>query len=110
MLKAGEADIALTVEVPDVDDPEITASTHLPARRPDVPGAAAGHPLANRRRVRLEDLAGEPWILGSRRRPARTRAIVLRACTLAGFEPDIAFNTTTTTRSRASSPPASASR
>ena len=93
MVKAGEADIALTVEVPDVAtrrSPGSTArscSTTRCTRR-----CPAGHRLANRRRIRLEDLAGEPWILGSTTTTCPDARIALRACTLAGFEPDIVFN------------------
>src|SRR5262249_1741329 len=49
----------------------------------------AGHPLARRGRVRLADLAGDPWI----NTPGwcHCSVIVLRACAAAGFEPHVAF-------------------
>jgi DNA-binding transcriptional LysR family regulator len=48
----------------------------------------AGHPLARRRALRLADLAAEPWVLGGG--PACSdRAIILRACHAAGFEPRV---------------------
>jgi DNA-binding transcriptional LysR family regulator len=47
--------------------------------------------LAGRRRVRLEDLAGERRIQGVRH--GATVDVLPRACRLAGFEPIIAFRT-----------------
>jgi DNA-binding transcriptional LysR family regulator len=54
-------------------------------------GLPADHRLARRRRVRLEDLAGERWIQGVRR--GATAEVLPRACRLAGFEPAVAFRT-----------------
>ncbi len=45
------------------------------------------HRLARRRRIALEELAGEPWTAPSREH------LVARACRGAGFEPDIAYVT-----------------
>lgn len=54
-----------------------------------TPVIAQDHPLARRRRIRLEDLAGELWIAGS---PAcGCREITDRACRDAGFELSVAF-------------------
>jgi DNA-binding transcriptional LysR family regulator len=44
-----------------------------------------GHRLAQRRTVRLRDLAEDPWVAPS------AEGIVRNACVAAGFEPDIAF-------------------
>ncbi len=90
-LKAGECDIALTIDAPAcrldytgidrvhlLDDPMYVL----------LPG---DHPLADRPRVRLEDLAEESWISGSERTCPDT-TIMLRACQAAGFEPRIAFH------------------
>ena len=49
----------------------------------------AGHRLAGRRRVRLEDLADDPWIIGSSSGTCPDARIVLQACGGAGFEPQI---------------------
>jgi DNA-binding transcriptional LysR family regulator len=49
------------------------------------------HPLANRRRLRLEDLAGEPWIGGEP--DCECNRLIFRACAIAGYEPRIAFET-----------------
>jgi DNA-binding transcriptional LysR family regulator len=93
MIKAGEADIALTVEVPDVSDPEISGldRTFL-LDDPMYAALPADHPLSHRRKVRLADLAGESWILGSTTTTCPDARIAMRACTLAGFDPDIVFN------------------
>ncbi|MGA4838924.1 LysR family transcriptional regulator [Streptomyces sp. G45] len=47
-----------------------------------------GHPLAQRSAVTLQDLAHEPWIVGTPGSSARH--VVLAACNSAGFTPDIA--------------------
>jgi DNA-binding transcriptional LysR family regulator len=49
----------------------------------------AGHRLARRRAVRLADLAAEPWVLGGGP-GCSDRAIIVRACHAAGFEPRVA--------------------
>ena len=51
----------------------------------------AGHALARRRTLRLEELAGEDWMLGSQGTCPDT-SIFLRSCQRAGFEPRIAFH------------------
>ncbi len=90
-LKAGECDIALTIDaqacrldyagidrVHLLDDPMYVL---LPA----------DHPMARRPMIELADLAGESWISGSARTCPDT-TIMLRACQAAGFEPRIAFH------------------
>src|SRR3954469_6401233 len=85
-LKAGETDIALLIEsgfetwhdeaierLPILEDPMYVL---LPA----------GHPLAARRRMRLEDLRDDPWIVGSATSTCPDAMILLRACQSAGFE------------------------
>lgn len=54
-------------------------------------GLPPGHPLAERERVRLQDLAQERWIQGVRH--GSTVDVLPRACRIAGFEPRIAFQT-----------------
>ena len=51
----------------------------------------AGHRLAHRRRIKMAELSGEPWIQGVRR--GSTLATLPAACREAGFEPHIAFQT-----------------
>jgi DNA-binding transcriptional LysR family regulator len=57
------------------------------AEEPFVAVLPADHRLAKRKRVTLEDLAGEAWLAPSR------SGIIVRACQAAGFEPDIAIVT-----------------
>lgn len=52
----------------------------------------AGHPAAQTPKLRLADLADEPWILGSTGTCPDT-SIFLRECAKAGFEPRMAFHT-----------------
>lgn len=92
MLRAGEADVALSIETPGACSAppegivlEPLLDDHMYAVLP------IGHRLAARRRIRLEDLAGESWILGSSSGTCPDARIVLQACAAAGFEPDIAF-------------------
>jgi DNA-binding transcriptional LysR family regulator len=47
------------------------------------------HPLADRRRLRLEDLRGEAWIQTSEDSPCARH--VVRCCHAAGFEPHVSF-------------------
>ena len=50
-----------------------------------------GHPLAERERLSMRDLADEPWIQGVRH--GSTVQVLHRAARLAGFEPNVAFQT-----------------
>jgi len=90
-LRAGEADVALLIEttfdrvggdgldrVTLLDDP---MSVCLPK----------DHPLACRAKVKLADLASEPWLLGNHGTCPDT-SVFLRACSMAGFEPRVAFD------------------
>jgi DNA-binding transcriptional LysR family regulator len=91
LLRTGECDVALSIEttfarrhdddleaVPLVDDPMYIM---LPQ----------GHPMTSRSRIRLSDLADEPWMIGTTS-TCPDSSIFLRACAAAGFEPNIAFN------------------
>lgn len=98
-LEAGDCDLALLVEDPaegeegswaglaPEEDPFVR--THLLDDRMYVM-LPAGHALAERRRIRLEELRDESWILG-RRDYVPDEAIFERACRRAGFEPQMAF-------------------
>jgi DNA-binding transcriptional LysR family regulator len=89
-LKAGECDIALSVEAAfaPVCDPAIDTLRLLDD--PMYLCLPAGHPLAGKRRLRLEALADDAWILGTTG-ACPDAAILLRACQTAGYEPRIAF-------------------
>jgi DNA-binding transcriptional LysR family regulator len=91
VLKAGDADVALTVEAPfDPVPTEGLVTRHVLDDRMFV-ALPAGHPLAGRARVRLEELAGEAWIQGTAQATCPDTRILLRACAAAGFEPRVAF-------------------
>jgi DNA-binding transcriptional LysR family regulator len=90
-LRAGECDIALTIDAPfcAVDD-EGVQTTHL-LDDPMYVVLPSGHPLAAKPRIKLAELGSEPWIGGSSGGCPDT-LILLRACNAAGFEPRIAFH------------------
>jgi DNA-binding transcriptional LysR family regulator len=48
-----------------------------------------GHPLADKRALRLEELRGEAWVQTSQSSPCARH--VVRCCHAAGFEPNVAF-------------------
>jgi DNA-binding transcriptional LysR family regulator len=60
---------------------------------------APGHPLADRKRVRLAELAGEPFVMF--REGAGLRHIIVAAARAEGFEPRVAFETNEIERARA---------
>src|SRR5215218_2187106 len=64
-LKAGETDIALLIEsgFETCYDPAIERTPVM--QDPMYVLLPAGHPLAERRRMRLDELRDEPWIVGS---------------------------------------------
>ncbi|WP_210493927.1 LysR family transcriptional regulator [Patulibacter sp. SYSU D01012] len=98
-LEAGDCDLALLVEDPEegaeggwaglAPDEDPFVRRHLLDDRMYVM-LPAGHELAERRRIRLEELRDEAWILG-RRDYVPDEAIFERACRKAGFEPQMAF-------------------
>ena len=90
-LKAGEADIALTIdaELCGVADDGVEL-LHL-LDDPMYVVLPRDHPLAAKPRIRLEELRDDAWLAGSSRGCADTM-IFLRACNAAGFEPRIAFH------------------
>jgi DNA-binding transcriptional LysR family regulator len=89
-MKGGEIDLALVYDIaaiPGMLEPEFEL-THLL----DDPYDAilpAGHAFAERHRLRLVDLSGEPWIASTD--AAGCRRITERACEDAGFSPRVAF-------------------
>jgi len=89
-LRAGEVEIALLIDVPwgDREDDGIER-VHL-LDDPMYVCLPAGHPLAAKARVRLEDLREESWMLGTTG-SCPDASIFLRAAETAGFEPRIAF-------------------
>ena len=90
-VKSGECDVVVTVEASfsPMEDEAITKTALLDD--PMFVVLPKGHELARKRDLRLEDLSGEAWILGSTNKCPDT-SILLRAASAAGFEPRIAFH------------------
>jgi DNA-binding transcriptional LysR family regulator len=89
-VKTRECDIALTVEAgfePIVDK---AIERHHLLDDPMYVLLPAGHRVAHKARIRLADLAEEPWIMGATGR-CPDGMILQRACQAAGFEPRVAF-------------------
>jgi DNA-binding transcriptional LysR family regulator len=88
-LRAGELDLALCNDPAHGDFGDID-SLHL-FDEPMLIALPPGHPLGLRDALRLRELAGERWMLGTTTAcPDAGRFI--RACHTAGFEPEIAFH------------------
>jgi len=89
-LRARELDLALVYEFPVVEDLPLDGLeyVHLLDDRLYV-ALPEGHRLARRRRLKLSELADEPWIQGVYR--GSTVAVLPSACRAAGFEPKIVF-------------------
>jgi DNA-binding transcriptional LysR family regulator len=90
-LRAGEADVVLDITAgfrPPRED--AIERSHL-LDDPMYVALPAGHPLARKRNLKLEELADESWILGTTG-SCPDASIFLRSCQLAGFEPNVTFN------------------
>lgn len=89
-LKSGELEIALTFDPDDVASPggESIEHVHL-LDDPLYLALAPDHPFANKRNLRLADLAGDAWIEGTAN--CACAEMTRRACERAGFVPRIAF-------------------
>jgi len=87
-VRDGRAHLGLCFQ--DASDPR---REHAGAKRLDLfeePMLAAlgpGHRLAHRKRIRLAELAGDPWLA------AVPDGLIVRACRAAGFEPRLAYMT-----------------
>jgi DNA-binding transcriptional LysR family regulator len=90
LLRSGELDLGIVFEsaVKHADDG--IHRVHL-LEDPMYLVMPRDHPLANRRRVRIADLAGEAWIGGQP--DCECNRLISRACAAAGYEPRIAFET-----------------
>ena len=99
-LRSGEIDLALIYDYAPLRESLMDSleTFHLIDDTYDLV-LPAGHPLAERRRVRLADVADEPWISSGRRNGCR--AIVERACADAGFDLKVAFEADETMASQA---------
>jgi DNA-binding transcriptional LysR family regulator len=95
MLRAAELEVAIVFEYRELSQPEFERLYEGIELRPlvDDPmylALPAGHPVARKSRVRLEDVADETWIQEADARSPCGR-LHLAACAAAGFEPKIGF-------------------
>jgi DNA-binding transcriptional LysR family regulator len=89
-LRSGDIDMAITFESGPGDSEDGIDREHL-IEDPMYLALPLEHPLASRRRVRLADLAGEPWVAGTA--DCECNKLISRACAMAGYQPRIAFET-----------------
>jgi DNA-binding transcriptional LysR family regulator len=92
-LRGGDADLAMVHHMPGVAVPETAGleRRHLLVDHLYVL-VPAGHPLARREAVSVNDLEAEPLILPRRDTPAgRFRSVVEQLCAQAGFAPRVAY-------------------
>jgi molybdate transport repressor ModE-like protein len=85
--RTGRADLVLVAR-PAGEPPTDQVEAHRLLEDPMLAVLPGGHRLARRRTLRLDDLAGEPWVLGGGP-GCSDRATILRACHAAGFEPRV---------------------
>jgi DNA-binding transcriptional LysR family regulator len=90
MLRTGGLDLALVFDSGTRPGDDGIHRVHL-VEDPMYLVLPKDHPLANRRRLRLADLAGEAWIGGQP--DCECNRLIERACALAGYEPRFAFET-----------------
>ncbi|MDX6723131.1 MAG: hypothetical protein QOD73_1535 [Solirubrobacteraceae bacterium] len=90
-LRSGEADLVLDI-TPGFRPPRDDGIERLHLiDDPMYVALPKGHALANKRNLKLEELADEAWILGTTG-SCPDVSIFLRSCQLAGFEPRVTFN------------------
>lgn len=86
----GESDITLAFTYPGLREQVPEELVEIPLLEDQLTVLLpTGHPMARRRAVKLDELAGERWIAGC----LRCRANFLHECAELGFAPDIAFTT-----------------
>jgi len=66
-------------------------ATRTILREPLCVALSRGHPRARARRLRIAQLAGEPFVLASEEVAPTLRATILEHCRSGGFDPDIRF-------------------
>jgi DNA-binding transcriptional LysR family regulator len=88
-LRSGEVDLALCNDESVLEQPDVDGV--LLFEEPMLVALPSHHRLANRRRLRLGELADERWMLGTDHAcPDADRFV--RACHAEGFDPKIAFH------------------
>jgi DNA-binding transcriptional LysR family regulator len=89
-LRSGELDLAIVFESAVTNASDGIDRMHL-IEDPMYLVLPQEHPLAGRRRLRLADLASEPWVAGEP--DCECNRLIARACALAGYQPRIVFET-----------------
>lgn len=84
---AGQIDAAIMF--PNVLDKGLATRTIL--SEPLCVALSRGHPRARARRLKIAQLAGEPFVLASEEVAPSLRSTILEHCRSGGFEPDIRF-------------------
>ncbi|MFJ5881156.1 LysR family transcriptional regulator [Kitasatospora cineracea] len=87
LLADGSIDLAVVTAYPEHRYDTERFALHRLADDPVLVALPRTHRLARRRRLRLAELADEPWIAASR----RPEATLLAACVRSGFQPRIAY-------------------
>ena len=90
LLRSGDIDLAIVFESAVMEAEDGIERVHL-LEDPMYLALPPGHPLAHKRRIRLADLAGEPWIAGAA--DCECNRLISHACAIAGYQPRIAFET-----------------
>jgi DNA-binding transcriptional LysR family regulator len=90
LLRSGELDLALVFDAGALPEENGIDRVHL-LEDPMYLALPSDHPLAHRRRVRLEDVAAEAWVAGAA--DCECNRLISQACAAAGFQPRIAFET-----------------
>jgi DNA-binding transcriptional LysR family regulator len=90
LLRSGELDLALVFDSGAAPDEDGIDRAHL-LEDPMYLALPLDHPLAHRRRLKLEDLAGEAWVAGAA--DCECNRLISHACAAAGYQPRIAFET-----------------
>ncbi|MCE3551472.1 LysR family transcriptional regulator [Pseudonocardia sp. RS11V-5] len=91
LLAGREVDVAVVVATPDIPPRSDAAFEQQPLyTEPLDVLVGPGHPLAGRDAVALQEVAADPWIVGS---PGGAyHQLVVLACTSAGFQPTVAHH------------------
>ncbi|GLW52969.1 LysR family transcriptional regulator [Kitasatospora phosalacinea] len=87
LLADGAIDLALVTAYPEHPYDTERFELHRLVDDPVLVAVPRTHPLARRRRLRLAELAGEPWIAASR----HPGATLLAACVRNGFQPRVEY-------------------
>lgn len=86
-LAVGAIDLALVTSYPEHPYDTEQFDLHRIAEDPILVALPRSHRLARRRRLRLSDLAEEPWIAAGR----RVESTLLAACVRSGFRPRVEY-------------------